>query len=262
MHQGWTKFASHLWYETEDDGVAALVYSPCQLTTEVGVSKVPVVINEQTNYPFDDHISFEIMPQRAIEFPLALRIPTWCKEAVVKLNGKTLRTARGGQVIKITRVWEKNDRVDLELPMDVTTSAWGKNSRAIERGPLVYALKLSERWEKGNDEKEGEYFSVFPNEDWNYGLVQSVVEAPAENLEVSEKPMPQLFRWNLASAPIEIVASGRKIPGWKAVNGVAHQPVTDRTGRYKGEVDAALTRITLVPYGFTKVRIVAFPVVK
>ena len=71
-----------------------------------------------------------------------------------------------------------------------------------------------------------------------------------------------LFKWNLEHAPIEIVASAKKIPGWKAVDGVAHQPVTDRTGVYKGAVDNEVKKITLVPYGFTKVRIVAFPVVK
>lgn len=40
------------------------------------------------------------------------------------------------------------------------------------------------------------------------------------------------------------------------------EPVTDRTGVYKGRVEDEVKKITLVPYGFTKVRIVAFPVVK
>jgi hypothetical protein len=69
------------------------------------------------------------------------------------------------------------------------------------------------------------------------------------------------FVWNLQHAPIEITAKGKKIPDWKVVNGVAVQPVTDRTGIYKGKVDKEVQRITLVPYGCTKVRIVAFPVV-
>lgn len=261
MHQGWTKFASHLWYETSDDGVAALAYSPCQLTTEVGVSGTPVVINEVTNYPFEDQIHFEISTKKAVEFPLKLRVPSWCREGVVILNGKILRTARGGEVISIRRVWENFDKVTLQLPMEVTTNRWGKNSRSIERGPLVYALKLGERWEKSNDEKQGDYFSVFPEGDWNFGLVRDVVDNPAKRVEVRLKPQTGKFKWNLQHAPVELVASARKIPAWKAVDGVAHQPVTDRTGIYRGEVSDDVERITLVPYGFTKVRIVAFPVV-
>lgn len=262
MHQGWTKFASHLWYKTEDDGVAALIFSPCQLSAEVGVKRTPVVINEVTNYPFDDKINFEVSTKAAVEFPLYLRIPGWCGEAVVTLNGKILRTAKGGQVISINRVWDNLDKVTLQLPMEPTTSTWGRNSRAIERGPLVYALKLGERWEKATDEKEGDYLSVYPTEDWNFGLMRDIVADPRKNLIVKTKPMPANFKWNLAAAPVEITAFAKKIPGWKAIDGVAHQPITDRTGLYKGPVEDGLKTITLVPYGFTKVRIVAFPVVK
>jgi uncharacterized protein len=262
MHQGWTKFASHLWYHTSDDGIAALVFSPSQVTAQVGIAKIPVTINEVTNYPFDDKIHFEFGMKGTVNFPFKMRIPSWCKEAVVLLNGKVLRSAQGGQVISIKRVWENLDKVTLQLPMEVTTSGWGKNSRTIERGPLVYALKVNERWEKGTDEKEGDYFSVYPTEDWNYGLLQQVVKSPAENLQVNLKSLPKPFKWNLQSAPIEITASAKKIPGWKAVEGVAHQPITDRTGVYKGTVEETVHKITLVPYGFTKVRIVAFPVVK
>ncbi|MEO5603202.1 MAG: beta-L-arabinofuranosidase domain-containing protein [Cyclobacteriaceae bacterium] len=262
MHQGWTKFTSHLWYGTKDNGIAALAYSPNQLTTNVGVTRTEVVINEVTNYPFDDKIYFDINTKKAVAFPFLLRIPSWCKEATVILNGKTLQTAPGGQVITLNRVWENLDKVTLHLPMDITISQWGRNSRAIERGPLVYALKVGERWEKASDEKEGDYFSVYPTEDWNYGLVEELVRSPKQNLQVNMKPFPKSFVWNLQNAPIEITTSAKKIPGWKAIDGVAHQPVTDRTGFYKGTVEEQVNKITLVPYGFTKVRIVAFPVVK
>ena len=262
MHQGWTKFASHLWYQTDDDGIAALAYSPCTVNAQVGVNRTPITIIENTQYPFDDQINFELRTKKAVAFPLKLRIPSWCREATVMLNGRPLRTAPGGQVISISRVWENFDKVTLQLPMEVTTSNWGRNSRAVERGPLVYALKVAERWEKATHEKEGDYLSVYPTEAWNYGLLQDVVKYPKANLQVKTKPFPKTFKWNLEHAPIEIVASGKQIPGWKAVNGVAYQPVTDRTGVYKGQVDDQVKTITLVPYGFTKVRIVAFPVVK
>jgi len=262
MHQGWTKFASHLWYQTQDGGIAALVYSPCTVTAQVGVNKTEVTIVENTQYPFSDNIDFEVSTGRPVSFPFKLRIPSWCQEATVLLNGKPLRTATGGQVISISRVWENFDKVTLRLPMEVTTSDWGKNSRTVERGPLVYALKVGERWEKATHEKEGDYFSVYPTTDWNYGLLHDMIKDPEQHLEVKIKPFPKTFKWNLDHAPIEIVTSGKQIPGWKAVNGVAHQPVTDRTGVYKGPVDDEVKAITLVPYGFTKVRIVAFPVVK
>jgi uncharacterized protein len=262
MHQGWTKFASHLWYGSNDNGVAALAYSPSVLKTKLGKDQNEVTIREITNYPFEETVTFEIATKRATAFPLHLRIPAWCKEATVTLNGKLLRTAQGDTIVVIDRVWNDKDRLVLALPMEVSTSNWAKNSRVIERGPLVFALKLGERWEKGTQEKEGDYFSVYPTEEWNYGLLEAIVKDPKANLKVTTRPMPAKFVWNQKVAPVEITASAKKIPDWKVVNGVAHQPVTDRTGIYKGRVEEQVVSIQLIPYGFTKVRVVAFPVVR
>ncbi|MBA4054357.1 MAG: hypothetical protein C0490_06575 [Marivirga sp.] len=260
MHQGWTKFAAHLWYSTPDGGLAALEYSPNELRTMVGNSEV--IIHEVTNFPFDDKVKFEFSLKKSISFPLKLRIPSWCREGTVSINGQKFQTYKGGQVIIIDRSWKDKDKLTLSLPMIVRTSNWGKNSRSVERGPLVYALRLEERWEKGNETTEGDYMSVYPAGEWNYGLLEEVVKNPEGNLQVSIKPITEKFVWTINNAPIEITAPAKKIPGWKAVDGVAHQPVTDRTGIYKGEVNNVVEKIRLIPYGCSKVRIVAFPVVK
>lgn len=263
MHQGWTKFATHLWYGTPGNGLAALHYSPNTVKAKVGASKTEVTIDEETNYPFSGDIHFTISTKQAVQFPFALRIPSWCNEAVITLNGAPLRKDKGGQVITINRLWKNGDKIVLQLPMTVTTSNWGKNSRAIERGPLVYALKLGERWEKQTEAVEGDYYNVFSEGDWNYGIVEQIVKDPAANVEIAEvKPVSNNFIWNLANAPIEIKLNAKKIPDWKIVNDVAPQPVTARDGLYMGKVEPQVEKITLVPFGCTKVRIVAFPVVK
>ena len=262
MHQGWTKYAQHLWYKTQDNGIASLVYGPNKLTTTVGKNNTEVSINEVTDYPFSDEIGFDVSTKNSAEFEWKLRIPSWCPEGIVTLNGKELQKAKGGQFVIIGRTWKNGDKLTLKLPMQVSTSNWGRNSRAIERGPLVYALKVGERWEKGNDKHEGDYFSVYPTTNWNYGLSVQNVTDPVKNMQVSVKPLNGKFVWNQSHAPIEITAPARQIPGWKMTNGVAYQPVTDRDGEYRGKVSDTVHQITLIPYGFTKVRIVAFPVVK
>jgi DUF1680 family protein len=263
MHQGWTKFVTHLWYKTPDNGLAAMAYGPSEITTQVGNSNSTVTINQVTNYPFDDRIIFEFDTDKDVQFPLQLRIPAWCDEGIVELNGQQFGKEKGGKIFTINRTWKKGDKISLHLPMKITTSMWGRNSRAVERGPLVYALKIGEKWEKGHDEVEGDYFSVYPANDWNYGLLKSAVDTPGVNIAVSMvKPVADDFIWNLAHAPIELTVEAKKIPGWKNVNGIASQPVTDRFGVFRGAVDFNVNKITLVPYGCTKVRIVAFPVVQ
>ena len=250
-----------MWYATTDNGLAALVYSPCKVTATVG-NGTRVTINEETAYPFDNKIDFTISLAQNTPFPLELRIPEWCNEATILLNGIRLNTVKGNQVTRLMREWKNNDKVTLELPMQVITSNWGKNSRTVERGPLVYALKIGERWEKKNIKEEGDFYEVYPTTSWNYGIVSNVIENPAKNSKVIEKPLKKEFVWNSANAPIEIQINARKIPGWILVNGVAHQPVTPRDGIYLGEVSEKQDTITLIPYGCSKLRIVAFPVVK
>lgn len=258
MHQGWTKFATHLWYAS-DKGLAAFVYAPNELTTKVNGKEVRIM--EETTYPFGESIQFSFAMKGSVAFPLQLRIPSWCKEATILLNGQPLRKDAGGQVVTIDRTWSNKDQLTLQLPMSVTTSNWAKNSRAVERGPLVYALKLSERWVKENEKTEGDYFSVYTDQPWNFGLLEKIVKDPSSNLNVSVGKVADNFVWNQANAPITITARAKQIPGWKVIDGVAHQPVTERGGIYKGETSKEEVAITLIPYGCTKLRVVAFPVV-
>lgn len=57
MHQGWPKFAMHLWLATRDKGLAAAVYAPCEVSAIVG-NGVPVKFIEDTKYPFEDTIHY------------------------------------------------------------------------------------------------------------------------------------------------------------------------------------------------------------
>jgi DUF1680 family protein len=263
MHQGWTKYATHLWYATPNNGLAALVYGPGTVTAKVGKGIV-ATINEETAYPFGNTINMNISLPKSTTFPLELRIPNWCSEATISLNGTKLQTGKGGQMARMEREWKNGDKLTLEFPMQVTTSNWGKNSRAIERGPLVYALKIGARWEKKTDTvtTSGDYFEVFPTTPWNYGIVKAVVDDPAKNSKVIEKQVKGNFFWNPDKAPIEIQVEARKIPGWTMVESVPHQPITERNGTYYGDVDDKIEMVTLIPYGCSKLRIVAFPVVK
>ncbi|HEX2533792.1 MAG TPA: beta-L-arabinofuranosidase domain-containing protein [Chitinophagaceae bacterium] len=262
MHQGWTKFATHLWYGTKDNGLAALQYAPSTVTVPLGKRGTPVTVTQSTTYPFSDGIDFTITAAGDVAFPLHLRIPGWCRQGVVLLNGDTLQQAAGGTIAVLNRTWKNGDRLTLRLPMEVRTSNWGKNSRAVERGPLVYALKLQERWVKGVDSVEGDYYSVYPEGAWNYGLTDSVVRFTPKAVTVREvKPVTGSFVWNLANAPLELRMKARRIPDWQLLNGVAPQPVTARDGLYMGRVEPRTEEIVLVPFGCTKVRIVAFPVV-
>lgn len=60
--------------------------------------------------------------------------------------------------------------------MEVTVSRWYENSAVVERGPLVYALKMNEKWEKKAFESDKSdvygkwYYEVTSDSPWNYAL--------------------------------------------------------------------------------------------
>lgn len=259
MHQGWPKFTQHLWYATQDNGIAAIAFSPSEVTAKVADGQMVHII-EDTNYPFEDNIKFTIKTESAVEFPFHLRIPSWCVKAAIQINGELHETVEGGQIVKLNREWKNGDIVELSLPMQINTSRWYEDSVAIERGPLVYALRIGEDWKQVESERfDNNFYEVHPTDDWNYGILDSAIRNPNKEFIVVQskdiKPNP----WNLENAPIKLITNGKRIPDWTLYNEMAGPlPCSPQYDLDDQEIE----EITLIPYGCTTLRISEFPVVR
>lgn len=272
LHQGWPKFTQNLWYKTADGGLAAMIYAPSKVTTILPNGAL-VSIEEQTNYPFEEEIQFNIsLPgrrQRSAEFPLELRIPEWSKGYSLLINGEQMEY-RAEQIrkgtIKISRTWKNGDTVTLRFNAEVTSSRWWDNAAVVERGPLVYALRMEENWHKhiceGDDiARYGtHYYEVTSPTKWNVALRNDDLKAEnitksfvVEKAECSDRP------WSLEGAPIAIKAKAYTLPDWvmqrNSAGGFNFMNQMKDTAESDGEV-----AITLIPYGCTTLRIAEFPV--
>jgi hypothetical protein len=251
MHQGWPKLAANLWMATADQGLAAVTYGPSEVHTTVK-GGTPVTIVEATEYPFREAVSLSLKLQGRAAFPLVMRIPAWAQGATVAVNGEAIPLVKPGEFLRLEREWKNGDQVQLRFPMIVRKSTWYNNSVAVERGPLVYSLKIGESWRKLKQTGPAMDWEVFPTTPWNYALVVSTDDF-AKSFEVREKPMGKQ-PFSQEGAPVEIQAQGRRLPEWTMVeNSAGPLPVSPVRSTRPEET------LTLIPYGAAKLRVTAFP---
>jgi DUF1680 family protein len=255
MHQGWPKFVQNLWYATADNGIAALVYGPSEATVKVANGE-NVTISETTDYPFKENIQFKIQLKNALKFPFHLRIPGWCKNPTVTVNGTIVPANTANNIVVLNRDWSNGDVVELNLAMDFRYSRWYENSLGIERGPLVYALKVEEEWREVTQEGyDDTFWEVLPQSPWNYSLQESEIENKTLKAEIKKQIDDN--PWNLKNAPITVKMKANLLPIWQLERGSAGKlPSSSWPVRM---VETQEEEITLIPYGCTTLRISEFP---
>jgi uncharacterized protein len=135
----------HYIYSQDQDTAFVHLYIGSHTELELGGKRVKV--EQNTNYPWDEHIRLTVSPEETTEFSLALRIPGWCRGASLKVNGKKMDPQMNKGYAYITRTWNAGDEIELNLPMPVErvhahpniVSNAGKV--ALQRGPIVYCLE-------------------------------------------------------------------------------------------------------------------------
>ena len=257
MHQSWPKYVQNLWHATSDGGVAALLFAPSEVMMKVA-DGIDLKVMEETGFPFREEVNFTFELSENATFPFHLRIPAWTNGASISINGSPWNGKVDQQVAVINRTWKSGDKVNLKMPMELKASIWHDFSRTIERGPLVYSLKIKDKREtKDRNDQYRAFQEVFPVDDWNYGLIQEDLDNLLTSVKVINREWNGDYPWNLENAPVELKMKGLKIPEWKLVNGAPVFPA------FWGDYSAgniAINEITLVPYGCTTLRITEFPV--
>ncbi len=266
MHQGWPKFAAHLWMKTPDDGLVAAAWAPCTVRTQLRGVRAEVSVD--TDYPFRDVITLAVRPERPVRFPLRLRVPAWADGATVRIGSGPEEPMAAGTLHGIEREWHGSTEVTIRFPMRPVVSVRYNDAVAVERGPLVYSLQIAEAWSRVNADKphrelpHGD-FEVRPAGPWNYGLIVDE-RRPAEAFRFEEQPVGER-PFSPDGAGMIAHARGRQIPAWKIVRGWAGEfsPADTAWGDPGSPVtDQPAEAITLLPYGCTNIRITEFPKVR
>ena len=262
MHMGYPMLTENLWMSTNDDGLAAIILGTSVVNAKVGHGQ-DIDIVEETNYPFSDKIIFSIKTTKQVNFPLSIRIPSWCKNASVLINGKVISEKIMAQTfLKLNRNWKNGDKIELTLPMEIKLSRWENNSLGVERGPLVYAMAVDENWQKTwsiHETKKREEFPSFQirfNSPWNYGIVLKENQ-PETSFILQKRDYPKNEQvWSPGECPIYLTVRARKLPSWQ----LNQYLQTDPLPMSPVASEEPLEEVKLLPIGATRLRITYMPV--
>ncbi len=117
-------------------------------TCSIKLANTRVQLAQETNYPWDGQIKITVKPDKPAPFALRLRIPGWCPNSTLELNGKPiLKPAMEKGYAVLLRLWRAGDVVELKLPMPVQRIQANpkvledKGQVALQRGPIVYGFE-------------------------------------------------------------------------------------------------------------------------
>lgn len=128
------------------------------------LNDTPLVITQETRYPWDGAVRITVSPEAPADFTLCVRIPGWAQgkpvpsglywyldadaePAALSVNGDAVSLNMEKGFARIQRIWKAGDTVELNFLMPVRRVlaheqiADNRGRVALERGPLVYCAE-------------------------------------------------------------------------------------------------------------------------
>lgn len=255
FHQGWPKFVSHTWMRT-DDGLAVTAYAPTELSTTVDDTAVAIV--EDTEYPFEDTVRFEVDPEESVAFELSVRIPEWADGVTVNTPDGERRVDDESGYVSIDRTWTGDETVTVTFENPIRAERRYRGGVVIHRGPLTFAMPVAASEKRIGGDAPFHDRELYPDEPWNVGLTAAITEPEAVDVSEGSRDIGAI-PFDPAAPPLTIEVPGQLVPDWglDAENNwpakIPNSPVRTET---------AEESVTLVPYGATNLRVTEFPLVE
>jgi len=141
MSEAFSKLGDSIYFH-DDDGVWVNQFIASELDwTEKGLR-----VTQETRFPAESATSLTVHCAAPVRLALRVRVPSWTgRGAGARLNGRALDgfAAPGGYFV-VDRTWREGDKLDVTLPMRLTTAPTPDDPtvQAIMYGPLVLVGKL------------------------------------------------------------------------------------------------------------------------
>jgi uncharacterized protein len=101
---------------TAAGGIAVNLLGPSEAELDLP-SAGRVTVRQETDYPFGGDLVLTIDPEEAARFAVEVRIPDWAEGATISVGGEAAAPAAAGRYARLTRRWQRGDRITLGLPI-------------------------------------------------------------------------------------------------------------------------------------------------
>jgi DUF1680 family protein len=136
-------------YATDADSVYVNLFVGSHASVQM--NGAAVAVKQTTRYPWNGNVKISVEPSQPSTFALMVRIPAWCTDESVKVNGQRIASGeRTRGYLNIHRTWQAGDVVELEMPMPVQQVRAhplvqaDAGRMALMRGPLVYCFESAD----------------------------------------------------------------------------------------------------------------------
>jgi len=214
IHRYFPNFASRMWLKDKNAQPVAALYGPSSVVYDLGEG-VTVKIQEITNYPFEENITFKFtfykdgkVSKDAHQMDFTYRVPGWCESA-----DKT-----GFQTI--SKEWKSGEKFEVNFPMEVKVVHDSETGESVVYGPLTFTYAIPANtvvdpivydYLAGKESKNPDFvnWSITPAAKWNY----AIRNANLNEIKVVKSKVKG-FPFDLANVPIKIQVPVVGVQGW------------------------------------------------
>ncbi len=225
----------HVNTDGQADEIVAALFGPGRLETQVmGTS---LTIQADTRYPFEETIRFTLTPRHPVRFTFTVRIPGWCREPAITVNGLPLgQSITAGAFQRIEREWHSGDQVVVSLPFALALKRWPQGGVSLEFGPLTLSLPVAAPLEIETADDTAQIpdefrlsnlaggrqnlpgfpsYRLSPASPWAYALAVDE-DSLAQQAKVTWNPPPE-FPLDLDTPALRVSVPARWVKGWTLV---------------------------------------------
>lgn len=128
---------------TSEEGPIVNLYNAGEVNMNTRTQPLQLTID--TDFPLTGHVVINVNPEKAENFTMKLRIPSWSQNTALSVNGEKVE-ATSGTYAELNRKWNPGDRIEIDFDMTcrvinapLGSNRAGDNFQAVVRGPIVLA---------------------------------------------------------------------------------------------------------------------------